>query len=200
MERSYTVYMHVNKINGKVYVGITVLLPEIRWGKNGSNYKQSPYFWYAIQKYEWENFDHVILAQGQTKENAASEERRLIAEKKAKDPRFGYNLASGGYSQPGEDNPFFGHTHSEEVKKAISERNRHRVWTEESKQKCREKQLGEKSPRAKAVLCVETGEIYQTIKIAAEAMNVTPGKICDVLKGRHKTCAGYHWQYSERKA
>ena len=46
----YTVYMHKNKINGKIYIGITSRKPEARWGTNGINYKTSPHFYAAIQK------------------------------------------------------------------------------------------------------------------------------------------------------
>lgn len=47
----YTVYQHKNKINNKVYIGITKQIPEKRWGINGYNYKTSPHFYSAIQKY-----------------------------------------------------------------------------------------------------------------------------------------------------
>ena len=57
----YTVYQHKNKINGKIYIGITSKDPEKRWGHNGYNYKSSSYFYSAIQKYGWDNFEHNIL-------------------------------------------------------------------------------------------------------------------------------------------
>ena len=51
MDNNYTVYIHNNKINHKKYIGITKQKPEYRWGYNGCNYKESPHFWNAIQKY-----------------------------------------------------------------------------------------------------------------------------------------------------
>ena len=49
---NYCVYMHVNKINNKKYIGITKQkTPESRWGANGVNYKGSPHFYAAIKKY-----------------------------------------------------------------------------------------------------------------------------------------------------
>lgn len=49
-ERNYTVYMHVNKANGKTYIGITSKKPEKRWN-NGNGYKQNKYFDNAIKKH-----------------------------------------------------------------------------------------------------------------------------------------------------
>lgn len=196
MERTYTVYMHTNKINGKIYIGITIMKPSIRWGKDGQNYKGSPYFWAAIQKYGWDNFDHEVIAENLSKDDAAEMECHLIDEKKARDPEHGYNLAAGGYSQPGEENPFYGHHHSEAAKEKVRESNRKRVWTEEAKNGIREKLSGGKSPNAKKVICVETGETYQSVREAATAVNITRGRLIDALQGRHQTCAGFHWKYA----
>lgn len=36
---NYIVYAHINKENGKSYIGITSRDPNIRWGLNGNGYK-----------------------------------------------------------------------------------------------------------------------------------------------------------------
>ena len=62
----YFIYMHINKINNKKYVGITYQNPpEKRW-KNGKAYLKTsnPYFYNSIQKYGWESFEHIILEEG----------------------------------------------------------------------------------------------------------------------------------------
>ena len=47
----YVIYMHKNKINGKVYIGQTCQNPpEKRWA-NGKGYSHNPYFTEAIEKY-----------------------------------------------------------------------------------------------------------------------------------------------------
>jgi predicted GIY-YIG superfamily endonuclease len=42
--KKYYLYKHINKINGKIYIGITSQKPEKRWGTNGINYRNNKYF------------------------------------------------------------------------------------------------------------------------------------------------------------
>ena len=49
-QKNYKVYMHINKTNNKVYIGITSKSVEERWGRNGYHYKRNRHFWGAIQK------------------------------------------------------------------------------------------------------------------------------------------------------
>ena len=90
----YTVYMHKNKINGKVYIGITGQKPNVRWN-NGTGYRGT-HFANAINKYGWENFEHIILFSNLTKDEACQKEIELIKEYSSTDCQFGYNLATGG--------------------------------------------------------------------------------------------------------
>ena len=97
-ERNWSVYIHINKINGKMYVGITSIDPIKRWGKNGICYKTQN-FWSAIEKYGWDNFKHIILYQNFTEEQAKYKEKLLIKlfhtyinDEKSN----GYNLTLGG--------------------------------------------------------------------------------------------------------
>ncbi len=93
---TYSVYCHINKINGKKYVGQTKLEPNIRFGKNGRKYSGSRHFFFAIQKYGWDNFDHIIVANNLTIEEANSFEQLLIAKLDLTNPEYGYNIAKGG--------------------------------------------------------------------------------------------------------
>lgn len=52
-----------------------------------------------------------------------------------------------------------------------------------------------KKSHYKPVICVETGEIYDSVHEAAKSVNKNPCSIVDVLKGRHKTCGGFTWKY-----
>ena len=64
---NYYVYMHKNKINNKVYIGITSQKLTHRWGKDGNGYKYQKLFARAINKYGWDNFEHIILKHNITK-------------------------------------------------------------------------------------------------------------------------------------
>ena len=93
---SFYVYVHTNKINGKKYVGVTIQKPQRRWGRNGVNYKCHPYFYSAIQKYGWENFDHQVF-EVDTKSEMYYLEQYLISYYETYTGK-GYNLSRGGES------------------------------------------------------------------------------------------------------
>lgn len=112
-EELYCVYCHQNKINGKRYIGQTISQenPCQRWGSNGKNYARCYAFYNAIKKYGWDNFDHYVIQDNLTKEQANELEILNIAFYNTTDRRFGYNISSGGSD---------GHTVSEEGKQKIS--------------------------------------------------------------------------------
>ena len=95
MNDSYSVYKHTNKSNGKVYIGITINEPLVRWGKNGCGYNKQ-FFGKAIRKYGWDNFEHEILFENLSHEEANNREIELIQYYKSSDIKYGYNIASGG--------------------------------------------------------------------------------------------------------
>ena len=94
-DRPYCVYMHLNKINGKMYIGQSKNIHE-RWRCNGKNYFNSIKFFRAIKKYGWDNFYHIIIKDNLTKEEANKWEKDLI--KNLDTIRKGYNLEKGGYT------------------------------------------------------------------------------------------------------
>ena len=94
-ERTYTVYCHTNKLNGKKYFGITCQKLTRRW-QNGGGYKGCTHFYRAIQQYGWDGFLHEAIAENMTAEDAKSLEISLIAENKSFLPELGYNISRGG--------------------------------------------------------------------------------------------------------
>lgn len=92
MEDRYIIYLHVNKINNKVYVGITKHSnPKLRWR---CGYKNNPYFNYSIKKYGWDGFDHIVLFRNLPKEIAYKLEVKLISRYRKKG--ICYNISDGG--------------------------------------------------------------------------------------------------------
>lgn len=131
----YTVYVHINKINGKRYYGITSRKPENRWGKNGSGYKKNEHFTNAIKKYGWINFEHIIIAKGLDEETAKWLEIELIREWKTNDPNNGYNNSLGGEGMNG-------YKHSEETRQKISKANKGKQFSNEHRKKISEANKG----------------------------------------------------------
>lgn len=95
--KQYTIYMHKNKINGKVYIGQTCQTLANRWGSDGRRYK-GQIFYNAIQKYGWDNFEHIILKEGLTQEEANQQEIYYIQLYQSTNKNFGYNVTKGGNS------------------------------------------------------------------------------------------------------
>lgn len=95
-EITYSVYIHKNKINNKVYIGVTSKKPKQRW-RNGKGYVNQRLFYSAIQKYGWDNFTHRILFKELTKEEAGKKEQELIDKYKSNIQEYGYNITKGGF-------------------------------------------------------------------------------------------------------
>lgn len=92
-DNRYCVYVHINKINGKAYVGQSVNIEE-RWRSNGKNYEGCPKFYRAIKKYGWDNFEHILIEQNLLREEADQKEKEFI--EKYNSIKAGYNLKEGG--------------------------------------------------------------------------------------------------------
>lgn len=87
------VYIHKNKINGKVYIGKSDINPKVRWG-NGRNYKHCTKFYNAIMKYGWDSFTHEILLDDLTSSQASEFEKIYISLYDSINK--GYNISAGG--------------------------------------------------------------------------------------------------------
>lgn len=95
MNGTYTVYMHENIINHKKYIGITKRSPKLRW-QNGTAYKNNKHFNAAIQKYGWDNFNHIILESDLSYDEACNKEQEYIQIYNTINPMNGYNQTLGG--------------------------------------------------------------------------------------------------------
>ena len=219
-EKDYIVYLHICKINKKVYVGITkhVNNPDKRFIK-GRGYKHSTKFYNAILKYGWDNFEHIVLC-STSKENAILLERTLI--KFYKNQKRSYNIAEGGEGSESFSKetilklqqyiPWIkGKHHTEETRKKISESGKGRVFPPKVRQKISEATKGKKavvskehieqlkSINIKAVIQLSLdGEIIREFKSITEAeqyLNKSNHHIGSCCSGKRKTAYGYKWRY-----
>jgi len=200
MKKNYTVYKHIAP-NGKIYIGQTCQTPQKRWGR-GSGYKNNPYFYNAIQKYEWDNFEHVIVATDLTKKEADYLEKYLIAFYETTNPLKGYNLTKGGdgcvgfkmseQSKQKISKANKGRKMSDEQKVKLSEVLKGRVQSEETRRKISESNKGRvqseetrhKISEARNNLSEETRKKLSKALKGHKASEETKKKLSDMRKGR----------------
>ena len=93
--KHWKVYMHISKIDGKAYCGITSKTLRTRFGINGAGYKTCTRFYEAIQRDGWDNFDHVLIMPDGTREEAEFLEQSIIKACHLTDFNRGYNTFDG---------------------------------------------------------------------------------------------------------
>lgn len=120
-----------------MYFGITNTKPKYRWN-NGNGYKTQKVFYNAIKKYGWDNFEHIIIKQGITEEEACFWEKEFIKKYNTTNRDRGYNLSTGGIH----------YSHTEETKKHLSEiqKGKHHSPKTEFKKGCISLNKGKKMP------------------------------------------------------
>jgi len=93
----------------------------------------------------------------------------------------------------GEKNHFYGKQHSEEhrakISVSVSKAKKGVTFSEEHKKNLSLSHIGkykdENHPRAKLILCKETGIFYYTLKSAANTYNIKVTTLCAMLKGQN---------------
>lgn len=128
---NYTVYMHINKVNGKKYIGQTKQKVKNRW-RNGLGYRTQVFF-YAINKYGWDGFEHIIVETNLSKDEADNLEKKLILKYDTRNSQYGYNITSGGEGTIGVISVWRGKHLPESTRKKISESNMNKIVTDESR-------------------------------------------------------------------
>jgi group I intron endonuclease len=132
------IYLHRNKVNGKVYVGQTTRKwPASRWGRKGQNYhhRDQPYMYHAIKKYGWDNFEHIIVRECETQQELNEAEIATVALYESANPEKGYNISPGGKG----NGPL-----SEERKRRLSEVNTGKTHSPATRKKISEAHTGKK--------------------------------------------------------
>ena len=205
LEKKYIVYMHIVP-NRKKYIGITCNNINKRWRK-GKGYWSNEYFTNAINKYGWDNIQHLILFDNLSKKEAECKEKELINFHKTYKREYGYNIEKGGSLNKEVSNET-----REKLRKAAtgvfpsietrtkmsnSHKGKNCYWygkhlSNEHKEKLRIKSN-------KKVIQYDDNfnviNIYDSLTIVAKKYNVTRQAISCCCNGRCKKTVGYIWRY-----
>ena len=158
------------RANGKRYIGksnnIKRRLNEHRLGKSFA-----PLICKAIAKYGWDAFDKTVL-EFCSVEELDEKEIYYIAKLKPE-----YNLTEGGDGSKGV-------SPSPETIELIRQANKKR-WEDEEYQKLFKK----------PIICIDTGEIFDSVKSASASVGISRSCVSMALTGSIKTAGGYHWAY-----
>lgn len=213
--KEFIVYMHENKINHKKYIGITCQKPSQRW-RGGKGYKIGA-FKKAIDKYGWNNFEHNILYEHLSKEEACEKEIEMIDKYKTMNKKYGYNMCEGG-------NLTIGYNHTIEAKEKMSEARKGlyvgeknpmygkkgilapmygKHLTEEHKKKISKAKKGNTKPyEEKLGKQIDQYDIsgnfiktWSSISRAERELKLKGTHISRVCRGKRKTTGGYVFKY-----
>jgi group I intron endonuclease len=194
---TWKVYVHQNMTNGKMYIGITSMPLNKRFERNGAGYKHhNVKFWRAIQKYGWNNFEHILFADHLTEDEANNIESFLID--RLNTIAEGYNCRGGGKAGK----------LSEHAKQLIKEKRAKQIINYESIKKSAEKNKGKKRSEQfkensrnakrkymKKVYCLETDSVYESITKAAKELGLSKSFVSQVCNNIISSAHGYHLSF-----
>lgn len=69
----------------------------------------------------------------------------------------------------------------------------HRTHSSAGCPECAKKTIARK--KAKKVLCIDTGEIFNSLSAASRTKNTAISYISQCCRGKQRTAGGYHWRY-----
>lgn len=114
-----------------------------------------------------------------------------------------YNLLKTGWNKSPRSINGYSNAHSEEQKRLWSVKRKGRKLSEKHKHKLNRKGLKNSKEHnrrlsefnSKPVMCLETGIIYKSARLAAKHLNLQYSKISLVCSGKRKTTGGYHFTF-----
>mgnify|MGYP004478077513 CR=1 FL=1 len=111
--------------------------------------------------------------------NMTEEQKQRVIEKQLTGPRKGHEVSTET---------------REKLRKANLGKKQSEVTVRKRSLKNRDALKGNKNGNKK-IRCVETGEVFESVKQAAEHIGINPSGITSVLKGRQRKAGGYKWVY-----
>lgn len=216
-EDLHLIYMHKNKLNGKIYIGQTSYInnPIERWRSQGQGYRKQEDFFKDIEEYGWDNFEHIILETGLDAVKADIREQYYIALYDCTNPEKGYNRSPGGSAVSlqtrqkmsknwHEKSPIRAQKASEQMKnynatRTYPEGKDHPRYQDKT-------HVGENALRKRAVMCLETGEIFPSLTLASQWCNPNGSNLkshmAEQIQGKRNFCGRHpltkeklHWKY-----
>lgn len=187
--KTYKVYYLKNKINTKVYFGVTSAdNPEDRWKEL---YRHNDKLHQDLLDYGLDNFDKKIIKEYNNSVEALKLESELITKYDTTNPLKGYNIFTNkdkshhnleylknlSKRTSGKNNPRYGVKVSEETKKKISEANKGKKLSEEHKAKI------SKANKNKIVSEITKGKLSKALK-GRQFSEETKKKMSKARKGK----------------
>lgn len=197
------IYLVINKINNKIYVGQTVGSFKDRYNGDISKYTHNEHLRRSIEKYGIDNFyivEEYKVAYSQ--EELDYLEDWYITIYDTINPSMGYNKRGGGSNgrmsqetRKKMSESKKGKTHSEESKQKISESLKGKTHSEETKQK-----LSKSASKTPVIMLDKTTGNPLMVFVAVSHANIYFNKkshqhIIECCKGKLKSSQGYKWMY-----
>jgi GIY-YIG catalytic domain len=188
------IYRITHKESGKVYIGQSIHTVEKRWKAHLADAKKgtSMYFYNALRKYGQQAFDVEEIDAAFSREELNDMEGYWIRFYNSMNPDKGYNLREGGH---------MGYNYSLETRKRMGDvqtRLRHegKVKYTNPPRPTEEQIIQQQIQYSRCLVhCVDTGEIYLSIRDAHRATGINRKMIMGCLNGdRYLTAGGYRWE------
>lgn len=192
------IYLIVNNINGKTYVGKRKLYNK-KWNEDGY-IGSGKHLKSAQKKYGIENFEKFLITWTYSEEDACEKEKFWISEYRRRG-KAEYNIANGGnggdirkcYKCSLETRKKISKAKkgkniapcSEEHRRKISESNKGKKRSEESRKKMSDAKKGKPSTRKGKSLSDETKKRISEARKGIQFSNETRKKLSEAKKGKH---------------
>lgn len=192
------IYCIENIKNKKKYVGQSIDIDyrlKKHFTKLRNGYHENRYLQRSFNKYGEESFTKYVLEECH-KEELNEKEKFWIREMNSFED--GFNLTIGGEGVNGWKSDTKFKMKMRELVSGEKNPNYGNHWTDEMKRKLSEQRKGiyinENNPNAKKIICVETLNVYNTIKDASIDCNCkTESSISRCLRDKHNIANGFHF-------